>query len=323
MSSLTLYDGVVEGLPTTFGNRSGEGTGKHYFVNPTTGNDSNEGLDMEHPLASITQAYTNSSSNNHDVIVLSATSGHDQTQEITISVNRTHLFGLDAVPSRYAGQRSRVTMGVTTVSGTIAIVQNTGVGNSFQNIKFDSTDTLSTSLYAFADGGEFTFIQNCEFVERGDLGNTSSGIFLNNADTPLYKHCTFGSLQLPHQVTVNRPCMKMNRETITGKVARAQVIEDCLFLISTTSTDAAMIHGTGATDIERFMLLKNCVFINDVLGSANVDQCVEFDSTLTEAYVLLMGCAEVGAGSVSLTTGVFIVNGGNSSADGVTAIQAA
>lgn len=321
--ALTIYDAVVEGLPTTFGNRNGEGIGRHYFVNPTNGNDSNEGLDMEHPLASISQAYTNSSSNNHDVIVLSATSGHAQSTEITISVNRTHLFGLDAVPSRYAGQRSRVTMVPTSASGTIAIVQNTGVGNSFQNIKFDSTDTLSTSLYAFADGGEFTYISDCEFVERGDLGNTSSGIFLNNADTPYYRKCTFGSLQLPHQVTVNRPCMKMNRETITGKVARAQVIEDCLFLISTTSTDAAMIHGTGATDIERFMLLKNCVFINDVLGSANVDQCVEFDSALTEGYVLLTGCAEVGAGSVSLTTGVFIANGGNASADGTTAIQAA
>jgi len=301
---LTLYDGVVEGLPTTFGNRSGEGTGRHYFVNPTTGNDSNEGLDMEHPLAGIPQAYTNSSSNNHDVIVLSATSGHTQTDEIAISVNRTHLFGLDAV-GRYLGQRSRVTMGVTTGSA-IAIVQNTGVGNTFQNIKFDSSDTLAASLYAFADGGEYTYISHCEFVKSTDLDQTTSAVFLCNGDSAHYDHCNFG--ETINEVSVNRPCMKFNRIVISGKVARSVMIEDCQFLLKTTTTDSAMVHGTGATDVERFLILKNCLFINSNLSSASPDQAVEFDSAQTDGYVIILGGGEVNCGALSTTTGVFTLN---------------
>ena len=301
---LTIYGGIVEGLPTTFGNRSGEGPGKYYFVNPTTGNDGNEGLDMENPLATISEAYTKSSSNNHDIIVLSATSGHSQTDEITIAVNRTHLFGLDAV-GRYLGQRSRVTMGVTTGSA-IAIIQNTGVGNSFQNIKFDSSDTLAASLYAFADGGEYTRISHCEFVKSTDLNQTASAVFLCNGDSAHYDHCNFG--ETINTVSVNRPCMKMNRTIISGKVARSVMIEDCNFLLKTTSTDSAMIHGTGATDVERFLILKNCLFINSNLSSVSPDQAVEFDSALTDGYVVISGGGEVNCTALSTTTGVFTLN---------------
>jgi len=99
--------------------------------------------------------------------------------------------------------------------------------------------------------------------------------------------------------------MLMNRVTITGKVARDVVVEDCIFLIKTSSTDASCIHGSGATDIERFMLLKNCQFINAVLGSADCDQAVEFDSAQTEGYVLADNCSSVGFTAFSTTTGVF------------------
>ena len=84
-----------------------------------------------------------------------------------------------------------------------------------------------------------------------------------------------------------------------------QVFEDCIFLIKTSSTDASCIHGDGATDIERFMLLKNCQFINAVLGSADPDQAVEFDSAPTQGYVLADNCSSVGITAFSTTTGVF------------------
>lgn len=308
-------------IPTTFGNTANQNA-QYFFVNPTVGSDTNSGLDMAHPFASIGKAMTASTSNNHDVIVLSATSGHTQTSEISVTNNRLHFHGLDAV-GRYLGQRTRVTMGVTTTAGTIAIVENTGVGNTFSNIKFDSADTLSTSLYAFADGGEFTAINNCEFIKTTDLDQTTSATFLCNADSPLYTYCSFGSLQNGHAVSVNRPNMKMNRETITGKVARDVRMNDCQFLINSSSTDAAQIHGTGATDVERFMIIKDCLFLNAVLGSANPDQAVEFDSALTDGVVLIIGGGEQGHTALSTTTGVFLINGGDSTNSGMSAIQSA
>lgn len=324
-----FVDGVpINGsnIPATFGNTANGGSGKYFFVNPTTGSDGNKGTSMTKPFATISKAHSSITSNNHDTIILSATSAHSQsgdgTDEITLTENRVHFQGLDAV-GRYSGQRSRVTMGPTTGSGgAIAIVQNTGVGNTFRNIKFDSSDTESTSLYTFADGGEYTMIEGCEFVKTTDLDEVTSGIFLNNADTPYYVGCTFGSLiDSSHGVSVNRPCMKMNRETITGKVCRAARMEKCTFLISTSATASAMIHGTGATDVERYFIIDDCLFINNVLGSANPDQAIEFDSALTQAYVLVVGGGEIGCSALSTTVGVFSMALTYTAAGG-TAIQA-
>lgn len=299
------------GIPSTFGN--------YFFVDPNTTGAQN-GKSMKHAFKYAGQANTALTSNNHDVVMLNGNSEVNTAEtndELTLTKGRNHWVGLGG-GSRYFGQRTRWVMGVTAGSA-IAVVQNTGVGNTFTNIKFDSSDTRSSSIYAFADGGEYTQLTNCEIVKSTDLNNTSAAMILCNGDSAFYKNCMFGSLV--YTLSVKRPIMLMNRETITGKVARDVVIEDCIFLINTSSSDASCIHGDGATDIERFMLLKNCQFINAVLGSANPDQMVEFDSALTDGYVLATGCAEVGAAAFSTTTGVFTSNP-VADATGVSAIQA-
>jgi len=312
--------GTGSGIPTTFGN--------YWFVDANTSTPGN-GKDKRRPFKYIGQAVTAASSNNHDVILISANSavktqsssgdgtGTTVDDELTLTKNRLHFVGLGG-GSRYFGQRTRWTMGVTTGSA-IAIVQNTGVGNTFTNIKFDSADTLSTSLYAFADGGEYTQMTNCEIVKSTDLDQTTSGVLLCNADSGYYKNCMVGSLV--YQVTVNRPCVKFNRTTISGKVARDVVFEDCLFFINTTSTAASHMHGTGATDIERLLLIKNCTFVNAVLGSADPAQAIKFDSAQTQGYVLVQGGGEVGCTALSTTTGVF-VSSPVANAGGVSALQA-
>lgn len=316
-----LVDGVLlsgGGIPTLFGERKNFGSGRRYYVNPTNGSSSNTGLTMDKPLDTPANAYAKTTSNNHDMIILSANSGHAASDELIVSNNRTHFMGLDAV-GRYYGQRSRWTMGVTT-GAAIAIVQNTGVGNSFVNIKFDSSDTLATSLYAFADGGEYTRLSYCEIVKSTLLSDTGRAMILCNGDSAYYDHCLFGSLV--YIISAKSPVMLMNRTTISGKVARDVMIEDCLFWIKTSSTNAACIHGGGATDIERVMELKNCTFVNAVLGSADCDQCVEFDSSQTEGYVIATGsCTAVGFTAFSTTTGVFSGTAVKS-AQGPEAIQA-
>jgi len=299
-----VVDGVLlggGGIPTLFGNTAGQGSGKRFYVNPTNGLSSNDGLSMSKPLATPAQAEALMTSNNHDLVILSASSGHSASDELTLTKNRTHFMGLDAV-GRYVGQRSRWTMGVTTGSA-IAIVQNTGVGNSFVNIKFDSSDTLSTSLYAFADGGEYTRLSYCEIVKSTLLSDTGRAYILCNGDSAHYDHCWFGSLV--YQVTAKNTCMLLNRETITGKVARDVIVEDCIFALNTTSSDASMIHGDGATDIERLLYLKNCGFINALLSTADPDQAVEFDSAPTQGDTIADNCWSSKCTAFSTTTGVW------------------
>lgn len=308
---------MINGVPVTFGNTQNAGAGKIFYVNPTTGSDGNKGTSIDKPFATISNAYSSTTSNNHDVIVLSATSAHAATNELTVSNNRTHFYGMDAVKRIY-GQRSRWTMGVTTGSA-IAIVQNTGVGNTFTNIKFDSADTLATSLYAFADGGEYTVLEWCEVVKSTFLDQTTAAYILCNGDSSYYHHCLFGSLV--YQISAKRPVMLLNRTTIAGKVARDVLIQDSKFWINTTSSNASCIHGDGATDIERIFEIERCSFVNAVLGSADCDQAVEFDSAPTEGYLLATDCSCVGFTAFSTTTGVFSATSVKS-ATGPEAIQA-
>ncbi len=283
------------GLPTTFPNTSGQ-NGRYIFVNPSTGSDQHNGLRMNRPKATISSALASTTSNNHDVIVLSASSGHTQTDEIAVTGSRTHFVGLDAV-GRYLGARSRVTMGVT--SGTaIAIVQNTGVGNTFSNIKFDSSDTLSTSKYAFADGGEYTRVIGCEIVSSGQLGVATAAPLLMNGDSAYYSGCSIGSLV--HIWTAAAACMLTTRVTISGKVCRDSIMEDCMFLLKTDTT-ASAIHITTATDVERMLLLKNCQLINAKLSTGTQAKAIVLDNAQTDGFVICDGTYQYNFTSLATT----------------------
>ena len=285
------------GIPATFGNTAGVGGGKIFYVNPTTGSDGNKGLSMDQPFASISKAYSSATSNNHDVIVLSATSGHAQTDELTVTKNRLHFVGLDAV-GRYYGQRSRVTMGVTTGTA-IAIVQNTGVGVTFENMKFDSGDTLSTSKYVFADGGEYTRLSGCELYQSGQLGVATGAELLANGDSSYYDHCTFGSLATA--VTAARTNVLLTRTTISGKVARDVTFEDCMFWLKSTSATASHFHATTATDVERMLMIKNCQMIVAKLSSATVGDAIIVGAAQTEGEIIVVNSTNVNSTALGTT----------------------
>ena len=299
------------GFPLTFGNV--------FWVDANAGSDGNlgDGPASDHALKTVLAAYNKTVSNNHDVILLSAASAHVIAAEIAVTKNRIHFVGLGG-GSRYIGQRTRFEMGVTTGTG-IAIIKNTGVGNTFTNIKFRSVDTLSTSLYAFADGGEFTQITNCSFEKDEDLNQTGAAEFLCNCDTGYYKNCAFGNMI--YSVTVARGCVLITRVTIAGKVARDCIFEDCLFLNKTTSTGAVHVLGTTATDVERFMWFKNCAFMTSVLSTVNQVHAIHNANALTDGEIICQDCMCTNVDDFGTVTGLF-TNSPTSAAAGTETIQA-
>ena len=303
-----------DGIPSTYG--------EYIFVDPDSAGADN-GKSMKNAFRTVGQAVTKAATNTHAVILMNANSAHSTVattnDELTLTKGRIHFVGLGG-GSRYLGQRPRWTMGVTTGTA-IAIVQNTGVGNTFTNIKFDSADTLSTSKYAFADGGEYTQMTNCEIVHSGQLAVVSAAPLLANGDSAYYLNCAIGSLV--HIWSVAAQNVLFTRETITGKVARDVIFEECLSLSKTS--DSSFIHhrGVGATAIERMLIYKNCGFVNAKLGSANPAQCVGFSATQTEGETVLdNNCWERGNTAVSTTTSVFVYNSGLPNAGGQSGTQA-
>ena len=312
---LYQHGGAPVGIPVTFGDIPNKGAGRVFFVNPTTGSDGNTGLRMDKPLDSISKAYSLVTSNYHDIIVLSATGAHAATDELTVAKNRVHFWGMDAV-ARYYGQRSRWTMGVT--SGTaIAIVQNTGVGNSFSNIKFDSSDTLSTSVYSFAEGGEYTVIEHCEIYKSTDLDQTNSAELLMNGDSALVRACTIGSLV--DQRTAAGTNVLLTRETIAGKVCRDVTFDDCLFWLKSSSATASHFHSTLATDVERMLLIKNSAMVVAKLSGATVGDAIIVDTAQTEGQILLQNTYNYNSTAIGTTGSVGILYAGAPVATAATA----
>jgi len=300
---LSMGAQVGNGVPVTFGNTASEGSGKYYYVNPTTGSDGNTGLSMDKPLASCTRANTLATSNNHDVIVLSATSAHAQTTMLDVTKSRLHFWGLDAV-GRYYGQRSRITSSGASTAG-IALVQTTGVGVTFSNIKFDSGFTLAASIYTFADGGEYTRMQNCEIYKSSDLNESTAAELLCNGDSSYYSGCTIGSLAT--EVSAARTNVLLTRETISGKVCRDVTFENCNFWLKSSSATASHFHATTATDVERMLKIRNCEMIVAKLSSATVGDAIIVDSAQTEGQIIVVNSYNINSTALGTTGSVGIV----------------
>jgi len=257
---------------------------------------------------SLATAYAATESNNNDVILLDGNSTHVLTAMLTVANNRVHFIGLDwllGIHRRY-GQSSKVQLGVTTAATDIATILVTGTRCTFRGIKFDNANTVDEGIYCFADGGEYTYVENCEIYKSTDLDGTGAAELVANGDSSHYKDCYIGSTVNAISGAVIRPCVTFSRElAASGKVARDVTFEGCIFARKCGNTANRFIYGAEANAIERMCLFINCVFFN--INTTYCAQNVAFGSSLTDGFVLLKGCISVGATTaMSTTTGVFV-----------------
>jgi len=264
-------------LPNTFGT--------YFFVNYATGSDGNDGLSLEAPKKTIAAALALCTTNKDDVIVLDTTSGHALSAMLDISINRVHFVG-DVYGRRY-GSRARITMGVTTAATDVFAVKNTGVGNTFTGIKFDSGNTLTQAVATVGEGGEYAVYRNCEFYNSGKQASDTHAEMVLNGDSAQFYGCTFGSLATAVSGDKIRPAVLLTKATVAaGKVSRDVLFDDCRFWKKAGGTTTAFIKGA-ATDVERVMEFHDCQFIANVLGSV---PAVAIDvANLTVGQIILTG----------------------------------
>lgn len=284
---------------------------KVYYVDATNGNDSWGGLSPDRAFLTLQAALDATTTNNHDAIVLSANAAHVLTDELVISKNRVHIFGTGFREGAPMGQRSRITMGATTGTA-IAAINITGVGVTLNNLKITSSDTLSTSVYGVADGGEFTILRNCWIEKNTDLDQTGAAELLCNSDTGAYIGCTIGNMI--YQPSVARQNVLFTRETITGKVARDVYFEECNFLSFATSTTFVNCRAT-TNDIERMALFRRCHF-ESKQGSSLQDEAFGIASALTDANVSLQDCSVVNITNIATASSNVFSNKANSASLG-------
>lgn len=277
-------------------------TGRVYFVMPTSdtlypdfskkfAGYYEDGSAIVQPT--IKAAYDLMVSNRHDVALLSANSAHAQTEMLTVSKNRCHFVGMDFRSGYGMGARTRVTMGVTTAATDLAILKNTGIGNTFTGLKFDSSNTKAESLYAVLEAGEYAVYERCEFYKSTDLDETAAAEVANNGDSAQWIKCVFGSSANIIADNKIRPNMLVTGGIVSGAKCRDNVIDSCIFLSKAGGTEAVRIYGANATDIERLFLVKDSVFFNNPLSAATPAHAVGFGAAQTEGAVILKNCTSV------------------------------
>jgi hypothetical protein len=293
------------GIPLIGGGGIPATNGRYIFVDADNGVDGNDGRSWETAVNTIAQAYSLATSNKDDVIVLSTTNtAHTLTAMLDISKNRVHFVG-DQFGRMY-GARARIVMGVTTDTSDVFAVKNTGVGNTFTGIKFDSGNTLTEAIGTFGEGGEYSTFRNCEFYNSVKLTSDTHAELVLNGDSAQFYNCTLGSLATAVSGDKIRPAVYCANGTVaSGKVCRDVLFSGCRFWKKAGGATTAMISIPADADIERAMEFHNCQFIANPLGSTPA-VAISAAAALTNGVVLLTGdtCA-TGCTKIATQTGIF------------------
>lgn len=289
----TVVPGLNQGfkiLPSEIANYGIITTGNVYWVDADNGSDTDDGKTANTAFATISKAYDTVVSNNNDVILLSANSGHALTSMLTVSKNRVHFIGT-GIGARLYGQRSRITMGVTTDTADIHMIKNIGIGNSFINIKFANDNTLTQNTSCIGEGGEYALYQNCEFYDSTKLTSDTHAELLLNGDSAQFVNCTFGSIADAVTGDKVRPAVITTgggvSGALSGGVSRDIHFKGCQFWKNAGGTTTAMIKVPADNDLERKFTIEDCEFIANKLGSTPAVAIAS--ATLTKTQIHLTG----------------------------------
>lgn len=280
----------IEVIDTNGNFRPNSVFGNTFFVDYRNGADTNNGKTKAKAFKTLSAAYAACTTNNNDVIYIDGDSTVVETEMITWAKNRITVIGVGG--AGHYGRGAKVSIGVTTAATDIALMQVTGVRNTFRGIKFISDNTVAEGLYTIAEGGEYTTYEGCEFYKSTDLDETVAAEFLHNGDSTQFYNCTFGSTANIIADDKIRPNVLFSA-TLTGKKCRDTYFENCLFWSKAGGTEHVACYGANATDIERMALFKDCTFFNNPLSAATPAHAVGFGAAQTEGAVILKNCTSV------------------------------
>ena len=290
---------VGTGIPPTSGNV--------YFVNYGTGTNAGSGKNMSQPWKTLEYAYDQVTTNNDDVIVLMGSDTHVLSAMLTVAKNRVHIIGIDGTNGRPYGQNAKVSLTATTGATNVFTMKNTGIRNSFTNIKWMNASTVAEGLYCVGEGGEYAIYTNCEFYKSTDLNETTAAELVLNGDSAQFFNCTFGSLADLLVGDIIRPCVELTKETVgTGLVTRDALMVDCTFWRQLAGTAGVFIRAAASGDVERLLRLERPTFVAANLGSTPA-VCIA-SATLTDGWIAVNNPAGFNVTKIATATGV-LVNG--------------
>ncbi len=255
---------MAAGLPTL---------GKFFVVCPTTDANYNKISEMFVPDAlgqvrfytTLEAAYAAAVSNRNDVIFLAGNASHAVSAGILWAKNRIHVVGLDG-GDHLVQQGSKIEL-----SGAVAsayVIKMTGVRNSFKNIKFIQSSTDAAALTVLQEGGEGSVYKNCSFIFGvvNNLGGTTAHEVLAGSDSATFQDCLFGSDVL----LTSGARSVFHIDQVNGFEFKSNILRNCTFLISSSSSTATFIRLDAVGDILFTNLFIDCNFVASIDSAGGI-----------------------------------------------------
>jgi len=255
----------------------------------------------------VAAAYAATVTNQGDVVCLNANGSHTLTEMLTVAKNRVHFIGMD-MGGRQTGHGARLVMGVTTAATDLAAVKVTGVRNSFENIKIESSNTKDQSLYSLIDAGEYTKYENCSFLKLNDLDQTTAADVVMEGDSTTWRNCEFGAATF--LVTAARSTVLIDKIVGTTGMLDNNFF-DCNFVKYTSSSSALFIKVVATGDGQRYAMFRGCAFINWAIaaGGTTMTNAISAGSGSELLLILDANCIVVGCTNIAVSpnnVGVYI-----------------
>ena len=271
-------------------------TGNTWFVNATTGSDSNPGSASQ-PFATLTAALSAATANNGDAVYLQGTV--HLTQTLNWNKNGVSLFGVNA-PSN--NDRARISStGATPFS---PLVNVTGQGCAFVNIgTFHGGFTSPTgSQVCWAEAGGRNYYSNCQFLGGGDVVAAAltgmRSLTIAGQGENLFNGCTIGLDTILRATNANASLEFLSSTP-------RNVLRGCIF--QALVSDVSDVHITvGVDGIDRYALLVGCVFLNAVNSGGSTMSAAITANASAGGSVLLQYCTSIGATAIATTGPVYV-----------------
>jgi len=213
-------------------------------------------------------------------------SGNTLAAAVTWSKSYTHLIGWCA--PTMVGLRSRIFQAAL-LTGASPLLTVSGSGCIFKNFYIFQGVADATSLINVSVTGGRNYFENVHFAGGGHATQAINGgasLKLDGGSENTFIHCTIG-------VDTIAAATGMVGLLVDGSSTR-NVFERCNFTMWGGNSGAAFVEFTDITAIDRYLIFRDCIFIN--LGTGQASAFVipaGFDGT--NMRVFLQDCALFGA----------------------------
>lgn len=237
------------------GSLLGHGGGTAFYLDPTNGNDSNDGLTPDTAVSTLPVAYALLTSGNNDILYyIAGTSSITLSAAFTWSKSYTHFIGVCA--PTHAAQRARIFQ--LAASNISPLVTVSGSGCLFSNLYIFQGVAVATSLIDVSVTGGRNVFENVHFAGGGHATQAVDGgasLKLDAAEENLFVGCTIGV------DTIDAATGMMG--LLFDTEAHRNMFKECTFRMRAGNTGAGFVEVVDATGIDRDNTFDNCMFINN------------------------------------------------------------